>query len=219
MTTGTKVKTTVAPLKWVFITGEGRNNAMPGEEPRMQYTASVLVEANSPEHKAFQAQIDTEWKRYKDQFGVKGLPKTNGMKTFMVESDDKKDIDPATEKVRKVDSGKVLITFKTNTTWPDGNSQVVKIFDGKGRDVTVAVHAAGWSIGDESTGIIHGTAIGNNVGGTHKVTLYLSAVQLAKLVKYEGSSVDAEDIGGEEIDLGDAVEAITVPTNTEGPAL
>jgi len=182
MAKGTKVKTKVAPLKYVFIKGEGRNNAMQGEEPRMQFVASAVVKKDSEEYKYFKTQIDTEWKKYKEEFGAKGAPKTNGMKPIMV-NDPKGTIDPDTEEIAKVDSGDVLITFKTNVAWPDGKPQVVKVFDGKGADITTAVSAAEWYIGEGSTGIIHGVAQGNNAGGTHKVTLYLTAVQLAKLVK------------------------------------
>ena len=207
MAKGTKCKTQVGNLKYVFITGEGRNQAMPGEEPRMQYVASLVVPENGTAHKAFLEYIDAEWKQYKEQFGVKGLPKTNGIKPEMMDAPDG-EIDPATEKVKKVSTGNVMINFKTNTTWPDGNPQVVKVFDHKGKDITAAIHAADWAIGEGSTGVIHGTAIANNIGGTHKVTLYLTAVQIAKLVKYEGSGVDADVIDGEELDLDDAVSAI-----------
>ena len=208
MAKGTKVKTKVGELKYVFIDGEGKNNAMPGEEPRMQYTASIVFKENSPEHKAFKQLVDAEWKRYKTEFGVKGLPRTNGIKQEMMNDPDGT-IDPATEAVRKVPTGNVLITFKTNTVWPDGKPQIIKVFDHKGRDITEAVRAADWSIGKGSTGIIHGVAQGNNIGGTHKVTLYLSAVQIAKLVKYEGNSIDADEIEGEDIDLDDNVAAVS----------
>lgn len=205
---GTKVKTQVGTLKYVFIDGEGRNQAMPGEEPRMQYVASLSVPKDGPVHKHFQAQIDAEWKAYKEQYGVKGMPKTNGIKDEMQKDPDGK-IDPATEEIQKIPTGNVLITFKTNTKWPDGNPQVVKVFDHKGVDITNAVHAADWAIGDGSTGIIHGSAVGNNTGGTHKVTLYLTAVQLAKLEKYTGNDIETEAIDGEDIDLGDSVSAIS----------
>ena len=207
MAKGTKVKTKSASLKYVFITGEGRNNAMPGEEPRMQFVASICVPKDGEAHKHFKAQIDSEWKRYKEEFGVKGLPKSNGIKDEL-QKDPDGTIDPETEEVRKVPTGNVLITFKTNTKWPDGNPQVVKVFDRKGANITEAVHAADWGIGEGSVGIIHGSAIGNNIGGTHKVTLYLSAVQLAKLVKYEGSDIETDEIEGEDIDLGTSVAAI-----------
>ena len=217
MAKGTKVKTQVGSLKYVFITGEGRNNAMKGEEPRMQYVASLVCPKDGPVHKHFQAQIDKEWETYKKEHGVKGLPKTNGIKDEL-KDDPSGEIDPATEAVKKVPTGNVLITFKTNTKWADGNPQVIKVFAGpKGdQDITAAVHRATWAIGEGSQGIIHGTAQGNNIGGTQKVTLYLSAIQLAKLVKYEGDSIETDEIeGAEDIDLGDDIAGIT----TEGPNL
>lgn len=212
----TKVKTKVGELKYVFIDGEGRNQAMPGEEPRMQYVVSWVVPKNGPEHKALLELINAEWAGYKEKFGVKGLPKTNGIKDEM-QKDPSGEIDPATEDVKKVPTGNVIATFKTNTTWPDGNPQVVKVFDHKGNDITTAVTNASWSIGNGSTGVIHGSASANNIGGTHKVTLYLTAVQLAKLVKYEGNDVDTEEIDGEDIDLGE--EAVAAISDTDKPAL
>lgn len=208
---GKKVKTLVGNLKYVFIDGEGRNNAMPGDEPKMQYVASLVCKKDGETHKHIKAQIDEEWNDYKKAFGVKGLPATHGIKDEMME-DPKGEIDPQTEEIKKVPTGNVLITFKTNTKWADGNPQIVKVYGGpKGADdITEAYRQAPWSIGEGSQGIIHGKAQGNNTGGKHKVTLYLSAIQLAKLVKYEGDQVEVDEIDGEDIDLGDyGVPAIT----------
>lgn len=213
-----KVKTKVCKLKYVFIKGEGRNQAMPGEPERMQFVATAVMKKDGEAHKFLLSQIEAEWKQYKEQYGVKGLPKTNGIKDeFMKDPSGK--IDPATEEIAKVPTGNVLATFKTNTTWPDGNPQVVKVKDRKGKDITEAVAAADWAIGEGSEGIIHGTAMANNIGGTHKVTLYLAAVQLAKLVKYEGNEVECDEIEGEDIDLGDDVSGIDASDTVDGPAL
>jgi len=213
---GTRVKTKVCNLKYVYITGEGKNQAMPGEPERMQYVASAIMPKDGEAHKHILEQINAEWDAYKAQYGVKGRPKTNGIKDEMVK-DPSGEIDPETEEVRKIPTGNVIVTFKTNTKWPDGNPQVVKVKDRKGKDITAAIQAASWTIGNDSQGIIHGTAMANNIGGTHKVTLYLTAIQLAKLVKYEGNDVECEEIEGEDIDLGDEVPAIDAgdtPENT-----
>lgn len=216
MAKGTKVKTQSASLKYIFITGEGRNQALQGEEARMQYVASIVAPKGGDVHTHFEKQVMAEWETYKSMYGVKGLPKTTGIKDEM-QKDPEGTIDPSTEEIQRVPTGNVIIGFKTNTKWPDGNPQVVKVFDRKGADITAAVHGADWSIGEGSQGVVHGTAMGNNVGGTHKVTLYLSAVQLSKLVKYEGNEVETEELEGEDLDLGDAVEAI--PTAGETPNL
>jgi len=194
----TKIKTPKAELRYVFITGEGRNQAMPGQPERMQYVASVVMEKDGAAHKALEAEINKEWDAYKAANGLKPAqkPKTNGIKVIL-------------DKDTGAETDKVLATFKTNTTWPNGNPQVVKVFDHKGNDITTAVHNVSWAIGSGSTGVIHGSAVGNDTGGAHKVTLYLSAVQLATLVKYEGDSIDVDEMDGEDIDLGeDAVAAI-----------
>ena len=204
---GSKIKTKVCGLKYVYITGEGRNGAMPGEPEHMQFVASAVMPKDGEAHKFLLGQIDAEWDTYKAQFGVKGRPKTNGIKDEF-KNDPDGTIDPETEKIKKIPTGNVIATFKTNTKWPDGNAQVVKVKDRKGKDITAAIQAAEWSIGEGSQGIVHGTAMGNNTGGTHKVTLYLAAVQLAKLVKYEGNDVECDEIEGEDIDIGDEVEAI-----------
>ncbi len=202
-----KCKTKIVELKYVFIDGEGRNQAMPGEPEKMQYVASAVMKENSPEHKVLLAQIGEEWEAYKTKFGVKGRPKTNGIKVEM-QKDPNGEIDPATEAVKKVPTGNVIAQFKTNTKWPNGNDQIVKVFDHKGVNITEAFRVADWSIGSGSTGVIHGSAIANNSGGSHKVTLYLTAVQLATLVKYEGDVVETEELPGEDIDLEDSVSSI-----------
>jgi len=206
---GTTVKTKVGDLKYVFITGEGKNNAMPGEEPRMQYTSTLVCEKDGEIHKHFLEQITKEWEDYKKFVGAKGLPKTNGIKDEM-KNCESGEIDPETEEIKKVPTGNVLITFKTNTKWADGNAQIIKVFDKSGKDLTNIIQKASWAIGEGSRGIIHGTAQGNDTGGTQKVTLYLKAVQLASLVKYEGDTVDTEEIEGDDLDLDseDAVAGI-----------
>lgn len=201
----TKIKTPKGELRYVFIDGEGRDQAMPGNDPHMQFVCSVVLKKDSAEHTQMLDLIDTEWQAYKEANGLKPAqkPKTNGIK-------------PVLDKESGEETDEVLVTFKTNTVWPNGKDQVVKVFDHKGNDITVAVHNSEWSIGNGSTGVIHGSAVGNDVGGAHKVTLYLTAVQIAKLIKYEGTALDVEEMEGEDIDLGDAVPAID---DNEGPNL
>jgi hypothetical protein len=159
--------------------------------------------------------IDGEWKRYAEENGVKGGPKTNGIKPVMVASDEK---DEYGEPI-KVESDQVVVTFKTNVKWPNGNDQVVKVLQHDGKDITQAYRNVDWAIGEGSTGVIHGVAQGNNVGRSQKVTLYLSAVQIGDLVKYEGQEIDAEEIDGDDIDLGENYAAIDDAEGSEEPAL
>lgn len=194
----TKIKTPLGELKYVFITGTGRNQAMPGNDERMQFVASLELTKGSAQHKALVDSINVEWDAYKVKAGLKPAvqPKTNGIK-------------PVLDKETGAETDKVLVTFKTDTHWKDGKPQVIKVYDHKGADITTAVQSAAWSIGSGSTGVIHGSASGNDVGGAHKVTLYLTAVQIAKLIKYEGTALELDEIDGDDIDLGDSVSAIS----------
>lgn len=184
------VKTKVGELRYVFIKGEGRNSAMPGNPEHYQYVASVATAKGSALHKDFEAHIDSVWEKYKKDNGLKpaSKPKSTGIR-------------PVLDKETGEETGDVLITFKTEVTWPDGKPKEIRILDRKGSDITKAVHAAPWSIGNGSTGVLHGVAQGNDTGGSHKVSLYLNAIQLAKLVKYAGVAVDAEEIDGDDIDI------------------
>lgn len=202
MAKGTNVKTGVGGLKYVFITGEGKNQAMPGDPERMQFIASLVCVKGGKVHMQFRDLVLSEWNAYKKQFGVKGVPTSIGIRDEMID-DPSGVIDSVTEKVVRVATGNVLINFKTNTSWSDGKPQVIKVFDRKSKDITEAFNKAPWSIGEGSTGVLHGIAQGNNAGGKDKVTLYLTAVQIAKLVKYEANVVETEEIEGEDIDLGE----------------
>nr|DAX61376.1 MAG TPA: DNA helix destabilizing protein [Caudoviricetes sp.] len=196
----TKVKTKVGELKYVYINGEGRNTAMPGEEPRMRYQISWVVPEDSEEHKHLQALVDEEWANYKAENKVKGKPHTNGIKQELI-NDPSNEIDPDTEKVRKIPSGNIIATFSTNVVWPDGKPQEIKVYDPKGSNITGAIEDADFKIGNGSRGIVFGSAVANNIGGKHKVSLYLTGIQLAKLVKYMGQELDVDEIDGEEFDI------------------
>lgn len=215
---GTKIKTPIGELMYINITGEGKNTAMPGEAARMCFVVSLKLKKDSEEHKAVQGIINEEWKRYCAETGTKGRPKTTGIKPVMVPElvDGKPKLDEYGAVV-KVESDEVLVNFSTGTKWTSGEAQVVKVFDNKGNDVTVAIQRAQWKIGNGSKGIVHGMAMGNSVGGTAKVSLYLSAIQLSKLVKYEGDTIDAEEIEGEDLDLGD--DSMAALSSGEGPTL
>ncbi len=203
---GSRVKTKIGDLSFVMITDEGLDTSMAGQEPNMKYIAVMECEENGEVHKQMLAQVDAEWARYCTEFGVKGRPAKNkygtpmtGISPKMIQDD--ADIDPETGEGTWKPTGKVNITFKTNTTWPDGKPIVVKVFDSKGAELNERLKAAGQSIGSGSRGVIHGTAQGNNAGDAHKVTLYLTAVQLAKFVPYDGTNVEVDEIEGEDIEI------------------
>jgi len=207
------IKTLKGTLMYVTITGEGRNGSMPGQPENMQYMASVVFEKDSAGHKHLLQQIKEVWEEYSKANGIKGAHKSNGIKPVMQETDE---LDEYGAK-KKVETNQVIATFKTGVKWQDGNAKIVDVFQPSGKKCTEAIHSADWKIGNGTEGILHGVASGNNVGGTHKISLYLSAVQLAgNLVKYTGTSVQADSIdGAEDIDLETDVDL----SNEEKPQI
>ena len=206
------VKTMPGTLQYLTIKGEGRNGAMQGQPARYQYMASIIFKANSPEHKALKAAIDDVWKKFCGENNHKGAPKSTGIKPVMTETDE---LDEYGAKIKKP-TDEVIATFKTDVKWPDGKDKVINVFQPSGKDITAAIAQADWSIGNGTKGILHGIASANDAGGTAKVTLYLSAVQIhSNLVKYTGSTVevdayeDVEDIALDiDVASGDNVPAV-----------
>ena len=201
------VATMAGKLQYVTITGDGRNGAMPGMPENMQYSASVIFKKNSKEHKAILALIKEAWVPYAKENGIKAAPATNGIKPVMIVTDELDEYDAPIKK----ETDDVIVSFKTGVAWPDGKKKVIDAFQPSGKKITEVIHAAEWTIGNDTIGILHGVASPNGVGGTEKVSLYLSGVQLVSgLVKYTGTAAVAEEVeGADDMDLGveGAVEA------------
>jgi len=211
-----KLSTKVGELKYVFIKGEGRNQEIdPTATPNMCFTANVVFPKDSEQHKHILEGLNRAWEEYKkEEPKAKGTLKSSSLKDEYIK-DPKGEIDPETDEVRRIPTGNVIVSAYTKTTWADGKSKIVKLFDGKGNDITVGYANVDWSIGEGSTGVLHTIAVGNTGGGNAKITLYLNAVQLGKLVKYEGDSIETATDLGEEIDMGDAVSALPTDDSSD----
>ena len=185
--TMTEVMKTVTPkgeLAWVTHQGEGKEN-MSG---KMQYVASLILDPiNNKEHKDYIVAIDSFWEANKPEGRKKAkslgyklsdpLLDDKGEKQY--DDDDKLIYDP---------KGRVTVTFKTGTTWPDGKTKVVKIYNSKNKIVSLGDA----SIGNGSIGHLSG-AIGIYINKNKQgkimdagATLYLDAIQLKKFVEYTG---------------------------------
>lgn len=211
------IRTGKGTLMYITITGEGRNGAMKGQPERMQYMASVVFKKDSPEHKELEAQIKEVWAEYSKANGVKGAPKSLGIKPVMEETDE---LDEYGAKI-KVPTDEVIATFKTDVKWKDGNAKIIDVFQPSGKKCTEAIQKADWKIGNGTLGKIYGVASANDVGGTHKVSLYLSAVQLAgNLVKYTGSTVQAEAMDDvEDMEFDEDLNDVSASNESEKPAI
>jgi len=186
-------------LRWVTIQGDGVEN-MSG---RMQYKADVVLDpSNNEVHKKFIASIDKFWANNKPK-GFKKKPKSLGY--YFCDKVLDKDGEPTKNDEDEFiynNEGKVSVSFKTSTTYPDGKTKKVKTRNAKGSEVNLGESL----IGNGSAGYIAGAmdiyAVKNPKGGLQSagVTFYLDEIKLTKLEVFEGSDPfgesNDEDEGG-----------------------
>lgn len=167
-----KIKSPKGELRWVTITGEGKENL----SGKMQYVASVVIDESVPEHKAFIDQVNEFWEDNKPaKYNL--APKSTGIYPLK-----EKDADGNAVEV----PGKFYVQFKTGTTFQDGAEKVIATYNAKGKKVSLGSQ----TIGNGSVGIIAGSmGIYENKKGNAilnaGVTLYLDAIQITKFVPYE----------------------------------
>lgn len=190
-TTITKVKTPKGELQWVNISGEGKANL----SGKMQYLASVAFDPAEPAWKALMDKVDAFWAENRPK-KIK-QPKSNGFYPEMRKTDE---TDEDGEAI-KVETGRMILAFKTGTKWPDGAPTIVKTYNAKAKEVALGET----KIGNGSIGSIAGsfdlyinTAPGSGTVVDAGVTFYLNAIQISKLVEFTddvGFEADEDDDG------------------------
>lgn len=190
-------------LEWVFITGEGKPN-MSG---KMQYTANVVLDPKvHAEHAEFLKKIDAYWEANKPK-GFKGTAKSLGYYLYdlVLDKNGEPVLDDKGKKTYNPD-GKVYLAFKTGTSYKDGSPKEIKIYNAKAKRVALGAT----KIGNGSIGHISGAmGVYENRGPKGNlidagVTLYLDAIQITKLVPYEGGDAGfAADTDDEEAWTGE----------------
>ena len=91
----------------------------------------------------------------------------------------------------KEKDGDIVFTFKTKTVYPSGDPKEIAVYNAKAQKVQLSDR-----IGNGSKGCVSGMASVYDAGvAARGVTLYLDAIQLLKLVKYEGGASFAQQEG------------------------
>jgi len=203
----------IGKFGFINIKGTGYNKEKRvGKEPRMVYSADLIIGKDSPILKEIKIQAEALWDEFKTTYGYKGAltygynSKCVGITPHRI-PDPEGTIDPETEAVQYIDTGDWVIKAYTNVSSAKGDT-IVKVFDHKGTDISTAYQNVEWNIGSDSTGGLMVSLCANDAGGTPKVTIYLQGVQVAKLVKYEGNTMEIVNIEGEDIDLDGGMPAI-----------
>ena len=183
-----KFTTPKGNLKWAFITGKGKE----GDNGSHKY--STVVKAHKDDIGVAEAitAINEFWKDNKPN-QAKPRPKSKAYKM---------EINEDTEE----ETGYVLFSLSTNTTFPSGDKKAVKVFTAKApvREVSLGNKM----IGGESLGRGIGSLAIYEYKGSYGTTLFLDALSLSKFVEYSGGT-SAEDVTvddeAEDIDMDDGI--------------
>ncbi len=202
--TGNKLKTDVAPLLWTYVSGNGAakygkdNNS---ENPLdFEFKASMKIDKATATK--VQAVINGYWKENKPAKVVK--PTSTFLKPEMVEGEEKDEYGAAV----KVESGNYIISASTNAAFKDkkdpGKTNPAKITllrkNGERFAASHPLVLGEVGVGEGSKGIIHGSIAITEYEGKAYVKFYLAGIQFATFIPYEGSSLDVDDLGGDDDD-------------------
>lgn len=181
-------------LEWCFIRGEGKEDLM----GNFKYQVNLVLDPeNVPEDAEFIKRIDEFWADNKPAH-IKEA-KSVGYYPHKVKTDE---VDDDGEAIYK-ETGKTVLVFKTATEFKDGKKKLVKVFNSSNVEQQVTDNI----IGNDSIGRVSGAMdiyevvpkSGKGKAVEAGVTLYLDAVKVLKLVKYEaGPQFGDEDAGYED---------------------
>lgn len=195
------IKTPVGDLKWVVFNGEGKENL----SGRMKYQADLVLPADSEHGAALKDMIDEYWADNRPN----GLPAKKPAKSlgYRLEKEPILDEDGNKQygddgKVLSKETGNIVFTFSTDTTYPSGDPKVINIYNAKGNKVDLGTK----KIGNGSRGQISGALGIYTVKDTKGkaiidggVTLYLNSIRLVKFVEFSGEE-SWDPMDGEEGD-------------------
>jgi len=184
-----RIVTPFGELKWIFITGKGKKDL----NDKDRFVASVCWPEDSPEARAVTERVDAFWEANK---GKGWKQKSKGIAPELTKNPETEESEP---------TGNILISFWTGIKFPDGKDKVIKTMNARG----VQVSLGSIRIGNGSIGAVSGVmAIYDSGPAARGVTLYLNAVQIKKLVKYEddagfvATEAEDDDFTGEDEDTG-----------------
>ncbi len=192
-------KTPLLPLSWISITGKGK--AKKGKDPASEdsrdfnYTVTVTY-PDETAMKKDKALFDKFWKDNKPS-GVGAqcykMFKPEMVKVLDGNGNPQEDDEGA---IVKKATGRWTLQAKTITRWPkDNKPNVVKVLRANGNPLNLGEKL----IGNDSTGVVHGTVGINSYVGNEGLAFYLNAVQLKKFVEYTGADdVHTDDLGTDE---------------------
>lgn len=182
------IKTPLMELRWVFITGDGRDQSENNDGSKMQKMVTAVAHKDSDAAKALIAQINSVWEAAKEANPTKikkaTEPKSLGYK-------------PIKDKETDEETGELAFQFKTNSFYSKDKKPVkIPVLNASGKEVDLG----GRLIGNGSIGVVHGAADVYTFKGSYGITLYLKGVQLKKFIEADFGVIEGEDLSDDDAD-------------------
>ena len=189
-------RTPLLDLQWVVVSGQGKVKFQKedNKDPKNYEYQATVVFPDEASMKIEKEKFDTFWRENKPKGFTK--QKYDMFKPEMVPDLDangkeQKDADGAI--IRKA-TGRWTLTAKTNIVWPEGKPNEIKLLRASGQPL----YLGDKQIGNGSVGVLHGSVSINEFAGNEGLLFHLSGVQLKKFVPYEGSEIQADNLGEDE---------------------
>jgi len=201
-------KTPVGELRWMYVSGRGKEGRGKNKGT-FRFVGSLYLQTASTECNALKDKIKAFWNENKPRKGRHG---SLGFKDEMVVDDD---YVPILDKDGKEQyTGETSFDFWTGTTWKDGKPKVVDIYSAGNKKegiISTKISLHGKTIGNGSIGAIAGSMGIFDQDSNMGISLYLNAVQLHKLVEYckDPGFEDSDEGGYEEEEEEEIVESGT----------
>jgi hypothetical protein len=185
-------------LIYTYVSGKGSpkygKDASSEDLKDFEFKASIIVDKTQADK--IQKVINDFWKDNKPEKAK--APKSTFLKPEMKPSDTEKD--EYGEPV-KVPTGNYIVTASTNRVI-NGKDVTITLLNSKGQKLPGShpLVTGEVGVGDESTGVIHGTLAVTQFEANAFVKFYLSGIQFAKFVPYTGNNIEADELDVEEDD-------------------
>jgi len=202
-----KVTTPKGKFGFTIISGKGKE-----KKGKSVYMTSVSMP--DAEAKPLIDAIEEYWKENKPKGAKRDKVQTIGYRPLTKKSDK---VDEDGDAIYEEVPGYTEFFAATGTTWPDGKTKEIKVYNAKGRPVSLGDKGIG--IGSE--GRFKANMLTYDVEGNYGINLYLEGVQLTKYVEYvadDGFDADEDEEGWTGDD--DSFEGVEEESTTSaGPRL
>tara|TARA_B110000211_G_C14066267_1_gene547794 strand:- start:1782 stop:2396 length:615 start_codon:yes stop_codon:yes gene_type:complete len=170
-----QIQTPLGEFSWVTISGKGKDYVSKLGKSDNNYKYFVSIMLSKQDGAKLIKDIETEYSNSSHY-----LPVPDGRRPYYVIAKEQTEVNSKGNQHHVIaDIGKVVFKFSTGTKWPDGGHKSINVYNSRGIDITEDFKET--KIANGSLGCVNGTFGIYDRG----CTLYLDAIQIAKLIEYK----------------------------------